>query len=117
MKAILSTLIILTSFISFAQDEVKKKEITFEVNGKCEMCKSRIESAIDIKGVKFAEWNEETHQMKVVFDPRKISENEIHQKIADIGHDTEKVKATDEAYNNLHGCCHYSRIGESTHSH
>lgn len=99
------------SFISFAQNDkkIKKKEITFEVNGNCEMCKERIENALDMRGVKFAEWSIETHQCKIIYNPQKINEDEIHVKIAEVGHDTEKVKATNEAYNNLHGCCLYER--------
>jgi len=34
---------------------------------------------------------------------------EIHEAIAAVGHDTEKVKATDEAYEELHTCCKYPR--------
>ena len=92
MKIIISTLIILTSLFSFAQNEVKKKEINFEVAGACDMCKSRIEESLDIKGIKFAEWDKESHNCKIIFDPRKISEDDIHSTIAEIGHDTDKVK-------------------------
>ena len=117
LKTIIIVLVALISFNSFAQEEVKKIEITFEVAGTCGMCKTRIEESLDIKGVKFAEWNKETHQCKVIFDPRKISEDEIHQAITKVGHDTDKIKATDEEYNNLHGCCHYVRIGETEQKH
>ena len=117
MKIIISTLIILTSLFSFAQNEVKKKEINFEVAGACDMCKSRIEESLDIKGIKFAEWDKESHNCKIIFDPRKISEDDIHSTIAEIGHDTDKVKTSDKKYNALHECCHYTRIGETTHSH
>lgn len=117
IKSITIVLLALMSFSSNAQEELKKKEITFEVAGICGMCKARIEESLDIKGVKFAEWNKETHQCKVIFDPRKISEEDIHNSIAKIGHDTDKVKAADEDYNNLHGCCHYTRISKTTHSH
>jgi hypothetical protein len=43
-------------------------------------------------------------------DERKIDELTIHKNIAAVGHDTQKVKATDEAYNNLHDCCKYDRV-------
>lgn len=110
MKFLITTIVLFVSFVSFSQDqEIKKKEIAFEVNGNCGMCKDRIEKALDIKGVKFAEWNKETHECKVIFDPRKISEEEVHKAIAKVGHDTEKERAPDEAYNSLHGCCLYER--------
>lgn len=118
IKIITVVFLALISFLSNGQEtEIKKKEITFEVAGACKMCKTRIEEGLDIKGVKFAEWNVESHECKVVFDPRKISEEDVHKAIAKVGHDTKKVKAADEDYNNLHGCCHYVRIGETEHKH
>ena len=41
----------------------------------------------------------------------------IGAKIADIGHDTDKVKATEEQYQKLHGCCHYDRLKDESHKH
>ena len=38
---------------------------------------------------------------------KKIKLNDIHKSIAEIGHDTEKVTATDKAYNSLDPCCKY----------
>ena len=45
-------------------------------------------------------------------NPDVITLDELHQKCADVGHDTEKVKAKDEVYNNLHACCQYDREGK-----
>ena len=33
--------------------------------------------------------------------------DDIKKKIADVGHDNSLYKATDEVYDNLHGCCKY----------
>ena len=87
----------------------KDLKITFYVNGKCEMCEERIENALDIKGVKFADWSQETKMCTVKFNPDIISKKEIHQITAKLGHDTAMWKATDKDYNNLHHCCHYKR--------
>jgi len=35
--------------------------------------------------------------------------DEIQKKIASVGYDTEKYKADDEVYENLHYCCKYDR--------
>ena len=35
----------------------KDIKISFHVNGKCGMCEERIENALDIKGIKFADWS------------------------------------------------------------
>ena len=91
-------------FSMFAQ---KKTEITFEVSGVCGMCEDRIEKSLDIPGVIMADWEIKSKQLSVAYNIKKISESQIHQRVADAGHDTEKVKATDEVYANLHGCCKY----------
>ena len=110
MKKILLIIGILCIGISSeAQEKNKNAKISFEVNGICEMCKERIESTLDVKGVTFASWSEETHICNVTFNSNKISEKEIHQLLAAKGHDTPICRASDEAYNNLHHCCHYVR--------
>lgn len=89
----------------FAQ-EVKTEKI--DVNGKCGMCKTRIEkAALSIDGVKTADWNIETHVLEVTYNKSKTSSDEIQKKIADVGHDTEKYKADDKVYNTLPACCRY----------
>jgi copper chaperone CopZ len=107
MKSIFTVSIVLMSFIcteSFAQ---KSQTLHLQVSGVCDMCKDRIEKAVDVNGVRFANYDVDKQELEISFKTSKISEDEIHQLIADIGHDTGKVKASDEAYNNLHGCCKY----------
>ena len=83
---------------------------SFKVYGKCGMCKKRIEKAANsLEGVSGANWDVSSKEFTARYDETKVSEKEIHEKIASVGHDTEKVKATDEAYGNLHGCCKYNR--------
>lgn len=112
MKKILLIIgILLIGISTQAQEKNKNAKITFEVNGICEMCKERIEkAALKTKGVKFANWSIETHLLQLILDERKTDEITVHKNIAAVGHDTKKVKATDEAYNNLHNCCMYNRI-------
>lgn len=96
--------------ISEAQSQKKVKEtltIEFQVSGVCGMCKDRIENGALIKGVKHAEYDQDKSQLKVIYRSDKVTEDEIHQAIADIGHDTDKVKAIEETYNKLPGCCAY----------
>lgn len=109
MKKVL--LIIGVLFIGIStQAQNKNAKVTFEVNGICEMCKERIELAtLKTKGVKYANWVIETHQLTIIMDERKVELETIQQNIANVGHDTELIKATDDAYNNLHGCCKYDR--------
>jgi len=102
---ILTLLLIAFSFQAIGQKEVKTIEI--KVDGICEMCETRIENALDVKGIKMAEWSHSTHICKIVYREDKISEDQIHHLINEAGHDTEKSKASDEAYANVHGCCKY----------
>lgn len=81
----------------------------FKVFGNCGMCKNRIEKALKTEGVRYAVWDEETKIATVKFNPDIITLESLQQKCADIGHDTETVKAKPEVYENLHGCCKYER--------
>ena len=92
----------------FASD-VKKE--TFKVAGNCGMCETRIEKAArSVDGVSAADWNKDTDMIEVLFDADETDLDKIHEAIAGVGHDTEKVRADDETYNNLPGCCKYERI-------
>jgi len=83
---------------------------SFWVNGICEMCQKRIQkAALKTKGVKMANWNIKTKILSVVYNDKKCSVDNIKQNIASAGHDTIGFTATDEAYKNLHECCHYDR--------
>ena len=81
---------------------------TFFVNGVCGMCETRIEkAALQVKGIKQAEWKVDEKLLTVKFNPKHYNEDVLHQAIADVGHDTKKYTATDEAYESLHACCKY----------
>lgn len=106
LKSIIVICVIALSGQSFAQSE-SIKTVKFKVDGVCGMCKTRIETAADIKGVKFVNWDLETHVCEVTYHTGKTSEETIYKSIVAAGHDTEKLKASDEAYSQIHGCCKY----------
>jgi copper chaperone CopZ len=86
-------------------------EVSFWVDGVCGMCEKRIESALlNTSGVRFADWSKENHLVKVAFSPKKLSEQKLHEIVAAAGHDTQKVKANDEAYAKVHACCKYREL-------
>ncbi len=102
MKQIITILAILVINVTFAQD--KNARATMEVDGVCRMCKERIEkAAIKTKGVKSAVWSVETHKLELIYDARKTNTDLISKNIAAVGHDTQQIKATDEAYLSVHG--------------
>ncbi len=73
------------------------------------MCKTRIEKAAKIEGVKSATWDKESKMLKIEFNPSKVKLIDIHKNIAKVGHDTDKEKAKDETYKKLPACCKYER--------
>ncbi len=99
-------LVLITLFFSISFSQTKSKMIF--VDGVCGMCEKRIESnCLATKGIKLADWNKENRILKVIYNEKKISLEEIHKKVALIGHDTKLETATDEAYNKLDMCCKY----------
>ncbi len=107
MKNLMITLIVLSlSFTASAQN--KNAKTVIEVDGVCGMCKARIEkAAFSVKGVKSAVWSEESKYLSLIFDERKTNIKAISQSIANAGHDTKMVEATEEAYQSIHECCKY----------
>lgn len=93
-----------------SEDEIEEEGvISLWVNGICGMCKDRIEEAVmTIVGVEAANWDVETRILEVeVADPENFDEMQIHNTVAEVGHDTKKVKATQEVYEQIHACCKY----------
>lgn len=82
---------------------------TVKVWGNCGMCKKTIEKAAKAAGAKVANWNAELQQLIVSYKSDKSSNLKIQQAIAESGYDTQDATASDEAYNQLHGCCKYDR--------
>lgn len=106
MKNIVIVLVMVVGMTASAQNKNMKASI--EVDGICEMCKTRIEkAAIKTTGVKSAIWSIETHELRLIFDERKTNLTKIQKSIAEVGHDTKEFKASDKAYESLHPCCKY----------
>jgi len=107
MKKVFLVLVIgLFTVTAFAQE--KNKKLTMEVDGKCDMCKLRIEkAALGVKGVKYAMWDIPSHQLSLILDERKTDPMKVKTALVSVGHDTKELKATQEAYDSVHPCCKY----------
>ena len=107
MKQFLTiTVVLFVASLAFAQE--KNKKMTFEVDGKCDMCKMRIEkAALGVDGVKYAVWDIPSHELSLIIDERKTNAMEIKTALAAVGHDTKELKAKQEVYDNIHPCCKY----------
>lgn len=112
MKNLFLGMMLLFVALSTQAQEKKNKnaKYTIMVNGNCEQCQRRIQkAAFSVDGVKMANWNIETHKLEVVLNEEKTSVAEVKKAVAKVGHDAEDVRATQEAYDNLHHCCQYER--------
>ena len=109
---VLGMLFLFVTFPTLAQDKKNKNaKYEVEVNGNCEMCKKRIEkAAFSVSGVKSADWHIDDHVLHLIINEEKCSITDVEKAIAKVGHDTKNVKAKDEDYNKLHGCCMYERL-------
>lgn len=121
-KVILSVAVIAAMGLTSCKNEAKQEketttevskemvmaDISFGVRGNCGMCKKTIEKAANtVEGVTVAIWDVDKKKIDVSFDDAKTNEMAIHKAIAGSGYDTEKVAGSDDAYNNLPGCCQY----------
>lgn len=109
IKRILMAIILLLSVtISSAQLKNTKTE-TVKIYGNCDMCKSTIETAGNLKKVAKVEWNKDSKMATLTYDSTKTSQDEILKRIALAGYDSDKFLAPDSVYDKLHGCCQYER--------
>ena len=97
------------SFVKFTVQAQNTSVVTdvFRVEGVCGSCKARIEKTLKIKGITTAEWKVENKMLTVTYDPSIIKLEDIHAKMAAVGHDTEMAKAEEKVYNALPDCCLY----------
>lgn len=97
------------SFSASAQSNTAIKTDTFFVNGNCEMCKARIEKALDQRGVKSFNWNAATQQAIVTYRTDKVNLAALQAAVAKAGHDSPGHNADTSTYANLPACCQYER--------
>lgn len=90
---------------------ITEKTETFTVLGNCGMCESIIEKSAAKAGAVKADWDMNTDQLTVSYDPALTSVDAIQKAIALAGYDNAGYKAPDDVYEKLHGCCHYDRSG------
>ena len=105
-------LVLLFAFLGInvnAQEKPNKnKKVEVGVSGACDMCEKRIEkAAYSVKGVKSAEWHADHQDLHLILDETKCKVIDVEKAIAKVGHDTQNVKATEEEYDKVHGCCKY----------
>jgi copper chaperone CopZ len=112
MKSISKILMVITVLLSavnsFAQIKNSKTE-TVKIYGNCDMCKTTIEKAGNLKNVATVDWNKDTKIATLNYDSTKTNQDEILKRIALAGYDSEKFLAPDDVYAKLSDCCQYNR--------
>jgi periplasmic mercuric ion binding protein len=113
------TVAILLVTVSFANAQDAKYHLrdfgpklttaSIKVYGECGSCRHRIQNALKVEGVKTANWDENTGFLTVQYNEKIIHLDKIQSLVAAVGHDTEKVRASDVVYNALPDCCRYPR--------
>lgn len=123
-KSILTSLLFICLFTSTLSAQNKKvtaavkkapvEKKTFIVYGNCSMCEANIENALkDVDGIKIADWDMATDQLTVAYDQKQITLDQIKQKVADVGYDSDTHRAKKSVYKNLPMCCQYDRPEKS----
>ncbi len=103
MKSIVIIMLLVASS-AMAQNQ----KATIDVRGNCDMCKARIEkAALKAKGVKYAVWQAETEELRLIYNTKKVLLNDVAQSIAAVGHEADGISAPDSVYAALPMCCKY----------
>jgi len=85
----------------------QKATTSFSVSGKCEMCTNRIIQSLDLKDIYSSYYDLKAQKVFITYSAMVYKEDQLHNIIAAVGHDTEKVKADNIVYSNLPDCCKY----------
>jgi mercuric ion binding protein len=97
---------VLTGFAMAQEKKGKTETAVIQTSAECGDCKDRIEGGLNYtKGVLFAELDLETKKVTVKFNTKKISLQQVKEKIASIGYDANEVKADSVAQKKLPACC------------
>ena len=109
MKKVILIMLAVAAMSTTMQAKTVKTEIP--VNGNCsEMCKPRIEKAAkSVPGVLAATWNLKAQKLTLVYDNTKTDTKKVQKAVADSGHDSGNIKASQATYDKLPGCCKYRK--------
>ncbi len=77
-----------------------------KTSAQCEMCKDKIEGTVRaLDGVKTAELNLESKELRVSFNSNKIQADAIRVAVTKAGYEADGMDADKEAYKDLPRCC------------
>tara|TARA_R110002012_G_scaffold322072_2_gene554565 strand:+ start:10621 stop:11469 length:849 start_codon:yes stop_codon:yes gene_type:complete len=106
-------LMVLSSTALIAQIKNAQTE-TVKIFGNCDICKTAIETAGNIKNTASVHWNKDSQMAEITYDSKKSNRDEILKRIALAGYDNDHYLAPDNAYALLSECCKYERLQKET---
>jgi len=112
--SILITISLLLSAVACNAQNKNSKTETVKIYGNCDMCKSTIEKAGNVKNVAKVVWDEKTKMATLTYNPIKTNQDQILKRIALAGYDSDQFLAPDDVYAKLPSCCHYERAKKTT---
>ena len=104
--------VLLSATACNAQIKNAKTE-SVKIYGNCEMCKTTIEKAGNLKKTAEVDWNKDTKMATITYDAKKTNQDEILKRIALSGYDSDKFLAPDDVYAKLPECCQYDRVNKT----
>lgn len=106
MKKFWLLALILVLAPAFIQAQETIVDATFWVRGNCGSCEKRIEKTLKkVDGVTEAEWDQESGNVTVKFDPEKTNQEALELAVAKAGHATKNHEADEENHADLPKCC------------
>lgn len=107
MNKLLLILIVSVFFVSTnVMAQKNNEEIKIQTSAQCEMCKTRIETAMAYeKGVSKSDLNLEDKVLTVTYKPGKTTPDKIRKAINAVGYDADETLADPKAYASLPPCC------------
>lgn len=107
MIKFISFVVVSMLLISTTVHAKKKPEvIVIKTSAQCEMCKTRIETAMAFeKGIVKSDLNLTTKELTVTFRAGKTTPEKIRKALNEVGYDADETFANEKAYASLPGCC------------
>lgn len=107
MKAIT---FLISAFLMFNSFVIPQKTV-IKTSANCKMCKQRIESNLkNITGIISSKLDITSQKLKVVYDDKVITPEEIETAISLLGYDANTKLADKEAHDALPNCCQKGNI-------
>lgn len=96
-----------------AAEMPKAKVVVIKTSVICGSCKARVEKALTAtEGVEAVTVDLDTKNVKVKYNPEKLSESQIRLVIANLGYNADDMKKDEAAYAKLPMCCQKPMPGD-----